>query len=60
MSDPSIVSLRLPGAIAEQVRTLAERADEKQSVILRRLIKLGLLAEGDSRSFDRRNAGEAV
>ena len=46
MSQPSnVVSLRLSGAIAEQVRTLAERADEKQSVILRQLIRLGLQAQ---------------
>ena len=42
MFQPAIVSLRLSGALAEQVRTLANRADEKQSVILRQLIRLGL------------------
>jgi hypothetical protein len=41
----NIVSLRLSGAVAHEVRTLAERADEKQSVILRRLIRLGLQSE---------------
>jgi hypothetical protein len=43
--EPTIYSIRLSQAIAQQVRTLAARADEKQSVILRRLIRAGLDVE---------------
>jgi predicted transcriptional regulator len=47
MSSPvsSIVTLRVSSTLAQEVRSLAARADESQSVILRRLIRRGLQSE---------------
>jgi Ribbon-helix-helix protein, copG family len=41
----SIVTLRVSTTLADEVRNLAARADESQSVVLRRLIRLGLQSE---------------
>jgi hypothetical protein len=41
----SVHTLRLPRATAEQVRAIAARERERESVIFRRLIRRGLEAE---------------
>lgn len=49
---PNIVTtIRLPRAIADEVRTIARRDLESESVTLRRLIRLGL-------ARDRRSAAD--
>jgi predicted transcriptional regulator len=42
-SASTIVTLRVSDAMADEVRAIAERSEEKQSVILRRLLRLGLV-----------------
>ena len=44
-SAQNIITIRLSEALATQVRSLAQRDDERQSVIVRRLLRLGLLEQ---------------
>ena len=41
----NIMTVRVSDAVAEEVRTLAEDAEVRPSVVLRRLIRLGLQRE---------------
>jgi hypothetical protein len=40
-----LVTLRVPRALVDEVRTIAERESESQSTVLRRLLRKGLSTE---------------
>lgn len=44
-ANKTLVTIRIPSKVADEVRRLVERDDESQSTVLRRLIKSGLTVE---------------
>ena len=44
-TEKTLITFRLPRTVRDEVRQLAEREDESQSAVVRRLIRVGLRIE---------------